>query len=212
MTTTGPRVARVALAAALAAAALARVRADEGPELLDTVPDVVQSTDYSCGCAALEAVLAYWGIGLTEKEIIEEAKVDPETGAEMEHLLEVAKKRGLKGVVRERLVLRDLAKELQKGRPVIALIQAWRADESVAWKDDWDDGHYVVVIGIDRKNVYVEDPSLEDARGEIPHAEFIERWHCWTIDGRKTHGQAILIGGREVAKRAKGPRKIERVK
>jgi hypothetical protein len=31
------------------------------PSLLEGVPDVRQSTGYTCGAAALQAVLAYWG-------------------------------------------------------------------------------------------------------------------------------------------------------
>ncbi len=207
---------RLAAAAAIIVlvASYPLARAGDEPRLLDTVPDVAQSTDYSCGCSALEAVLAYWGVALSEKEIIEEAKVDPEVGAEMEHLAAIAVKRGLKALVKEKLGLKDLLAELKKGRPVIALIQAWRDEDATgSWKDEWDAGHYVVVIGIDREFVYLEDPSLEETRGKIPHAEFVERWHCYTIDGRATTGQAILIGGRRpAADRKRGPRMIEPVK
>lgn len=39
--------------------------------------------------------------------------------------------------------------------PVIILIQAWREDDDLSpWADDWDDGHYVVVIGYDAKYFY----------------------------------------------------------
>ncbi|MDF1667491.1 MAG: peptidase C39 family protein, partial [Planctomycetota bacterium] len=146
------------------------------PKVLDGVPDVVQKTDYSCGCAALQSVLAYWGIDLSEKQITKDAKVDPNVGAELEDLAKVAIAQGCVAVLKEKWTLKDLYKELKAKRPVIVLIQAWRENKKLAWKDDWDDGHYVVVIGMDRKNVYVEDPSLEDARGKIPLKEFVERW------------------------------------
>jgi predicted double-glycine peptidase len=45
------------------------------------------------------------------------------------------------------------------------------------WENDWEAGHYVVVIGIDDRNIYVEDPSLLGSRGVIPQVEFLKRWH-----------------------------------
>jgi hypothetical protein len=39
--------------------------------------------------------------------------------------------------------------------PVIILIQAWRDEDNLTpWVDDWEDGHYVVVIGYDAQNLY----------------------------------------------------------
>lgn len=182
------------------------------PKLLDGVPDVVQKTDYSCGCAALQSVLAYWGIDLQEEQITKAAKVDPKVGAEMEDLVKVAVAQGCVAVIKEKWTLKDLYKELKAKRPIIVLIQAWRENKKRAWKDEWDDGHYVVVIGMDRKNVYVEDPSLEDARGKIPLKEFVERWHCWTRDGRKTTGQAIVVGRSKKSRKKKLLKKKPRPK
>jgi hypothetical protein len=89
----------------------------------------------------------------------------------------------------------DLERELAAGYPVIVLNQSWRADAHIPWGRDWDDGHYLVVIGLDAKFVYVEDPNLEGTRGFIPRDEFVERWHGWTIDQRQVTGQALLVHG-----------------
>ena len=48
------------------------------------------------------------------------------------------------------------------------------------WTSDWEDGHYVIVIGADEPFVYVEDPSLLGSRGVIPKQEFLDRWHDYT--------------------------------
>ncbi|MBI3272452.1 MAG: C39 family peptidase [Planctomycetes bacterium] len=165
------------------------------PLILAGVPDVRQSTDYTCGCSALVAVLGYYGFPVDEKTVTREAKVDPEVGAELEDLAAVAGRRGLKASVKEHLTLDDLAKELSEGRPILVLNQSWRTDPKLAWKDAWDDGHYLVVIGLDRETVYVEDPSLEGSRGTIPRGEFVTRWHGWTINEKQTEGQALLVSG-----------------
>jgi len=43
---------------------------------------------------------------------------------------------------------------------VIVNGQAWRDDSGIPWANEWEDGHYMVVIGLDEKNVYFEDPSI----------------------------------------------------
>lgn len=60
-------------------------------------------------------------------------------------------------------------------------------------QDDWDDGHYVVVIGFDRTRVYFEEPSLDGRRGWLSHQELLDRWHCWTLGGEKAQHQAMLF-------------------
>jgi len=182
------------------------------PPLLDGVPDVVQATDFTCGPSALVAVLAYYGVAAEEGAVTREARTDPEIGAELEDLAEVARRRGLEADVREGLGLADLARELKAGRPVIVLNQSWREDLGVPWGREWDSGHYLVVIGMDPDNVYVEDPALDGARGFIPCGEFVERWHDWTIDKRKAWGQALLVYGRPPAPGPRTVRRFERVR
>jgi predicted double-glycine peptidase len=73
---------------------------------------------------------------------------------------------------------------------VICAIQAWSDAEvpGFSWAKAWEDGHYVIVLGLDAKNVYVEDPSLLGSRGMIPRAEFVERWHDY--EGKPPYDKA----------------------
>ena len=77
------------------------------------------------------------------------------------------------------LTLTDLEQFNANGTPVIIAGQAWRdpEEENRSWDTLWDDGHYMVVIGLDKDNVYFEDPSLLGSRGYIPRQEFLSRWH-----------------------------------
>ncbi len=43
-----------------------------------------------------------------------------------------------------------------------------------AWTDDQNDGHYMVVIGVDNENVYFEDPAVLGSRGYISNQEFLD--------------------------------------
>jgi uncharacterized protein len=154
------------------------------PLLLRGVPDVRQSTVYSCGASALQAVLMYYGLEEREDELMKECRTTEALGTRPEGIIAAARARGLHATLKEGLDLNALEAALKEGVPVICAIQAW-ADSEVSgfsWAKAWEDGHYVIVIGLDADSVYVEDPSLLGSRGEIPRAEFLERWHDYVGD------------------------------
>lgn len=177
-------------------------RPHQGPEpgtkLLPLV-DVRQSTSYSCGAGAMQAVMMYYGDEYMEGDLIQEMGTSPEAGTTPTAMANFAREAGYNAEIREGLTLRDLEKAVQADIPVTVAIQAWRDTslEQQPWKDRWDDGHYVVVMGLDKNNVYVEDPSLLGSRGVIPRAEFEERWHDVEGDGRKYFGLGIYITDEE---------------
>jgi uncharacterized protein len=146
--------------------------------LLERVPDVQQSTDFSCGAAALQAVLGYWGIYAQEQTLMHALHTNEISGTTPESIIGVAREMGLEAYSRENLDLASLEEAVHR-IPVICAIQAWPISRPAkfTWNTCWEEGHYVIVIGIDKQNVYVEDPSLFGTRGVIPREEFLERWH-----------------------------------
>jgi len=154
-------------------------------------------------------VLSYWNIDKPEGELIGLLGSRETSGTEPEPIAKVAKALGLKAAIRENLTLKDLTDSLDRGVPVIVAIQAWleALPKDFNWKDNWEDGHYVAVIGVDEKNVYVEDPVLLGTRGVIPVQEFLDRWHDYSGEppldttDRKWIGLGIFIeGGRAAAR------------
>lgn len=179
------------------------------PLPFEAVPDVRQSTGYTCGAAALQAVLSYWGIEEREDRLAARLHSTPEAGTHPLDLLRVAREFGLTADLREGLELSDLERATAEGLSVIVDLQAWRERSDVPWSETWDDGHYMVLLGLDAANLYFEDPSLLGARGVIPRAEFVERWHDYEgaepLDptDRKYVHMAIFLGG---ARPAPAPR------
>ncbi len=151
--------------------------ASASPSPFDAVPDVRQSTDYTCGAAALQAVLSYWGTDEREDRLAARLKSTPEAGTHPLDILRVAREFGLSAELREGLDLADLERALAGGTTVIVDLQAWRERADISWTETWDDGHYMVLLAMDAANLYFEDPSLLGARGKIPRAEFVDRWH-----------------------------------
>jgi predicted double-glycine peptidase len=165
------------------------------PADLLPVPDTRQCTDYSCGASALQAVLMYWGIEYREDELMSRLHTDPENGTNPKEIVRVAGEEGLKAQLRENVSLNDVRSSIDKGNPVIIDCQAWREGDDLQkpWRDIWDSGHYMVVVGMDDKNVYFEDPSILGSVGWIARPEFEERWH--DIDDHAYDHGAIFIEG-----------------
>jgi predicted double-glycine peptidase len=166
-----------------------------GVQLLP-VPDVRQSTVYSCGASAIQAVLMYYGEELREDELMRRMATDYDNGTTPGAMAALAKELGYQVELLEDLTLADLEKAVAKGIPVIVAAQAWRETTEPGWKDRWDDGHYLVVIGLDHDNIYFEDPSILGSRGVIPRPEFQQRWHDVEGDGRRYQGLGLLIFGK----------------
>jgi predicted double-glycine peptidase len=138
-----------------------------------------QSTEYSCGASALQAVLSYWGRDVDEEELIKLLHTTPETGTYPEDIVRVALSLGFDAEVKENLSLDELEQATAKGIPVIILGQAWRSrkESDMAVTEDWANGHYAVVLAVDQDYVYFEDPYLRMGKGFIPRAAFEDHWH-----------------------------------
>jgi predicted double-glycine peptidase len=166
------------------------------PRNLIRVPTVRQSTNYTCGVAALMSVLQYWGVEYREDALKEElgAKFcNPDLGTNHLRILEFAKEQGFEAIKHLNLGLDNLKKMIDLGKPVMIALQAWAEDpQTVNWKEDYEDGHYVVVIGYDDQNVFFMDPSTLGNYVYVPTQEFLDRWHDEDGDEGKT--KVIQLG------------------
>ena len=97
-------------------------------------------------------VLDFYGVSKTEKDLVKLSGATRERGIEAPALLQVAKKFGFKGFIKDYAAFKDIKKYLKRNVPVIV---------------DWfsvDDGHYSVVVGMDKKFIYLNDPELGKVR------------------------------------------------
>ena len=162
------------------------------------VPDVRQATTYTCSASALQAVLGYYGIEMREDELATELGVTEADGAPPEAIVRVAAAHGLIAAKREHMTIEDLAAEVAKGHAVIVELQAWSEAPRASWVDDWDDGHYAIVVAVDGDQIVLEDPSVLGSRAVLTRKELDERWH--DIDGGyKNIRTGIVFGGKPPA-------------
>jgi hypothetical protein len=117
----------------------------------------------------------------------------------------VARHYGLAATLREYVPLTALRRALAHGETVILNLQAWRDPHStLPWSQDWEDGHYVVLVGMDSRQAYVMDPSTSATYAYLPLTELVARWHDYNSRQgfrREYHHAAIFIHGDRPATR-----------
>jgi predicted double-glycine peptidase len=140
-------------------------------------PNFRQIFTYDCGSNATQMIMSYLGVDKREEVIMKELGTTEENGTPISAILKYFDENKVKYKVRSEMSFDDLKRNIDRNNPTLVIIQAW-ADEpnKVDWRKDTIDGHYVIAIGYDQKNVYFEDPS-SSKRTYIPIEEFMNRWH-----------------------------------
>jgi predicted double-glycine peptidase len=146
------------------------------------VPLIRQSTDYTCGVAALQALLAYYGQDVREDLLSKALHAQHKSGTRYKNIANYAQQHGLSVKIWKEMSVDELRQSLKAGHPVLCLIQAW-PDKKTDFALDWDDGHYVVAVGFDDQKFVFMDPSTAGHYTYIPVEEFFQRWH--DLDGKE---------------------------
>jgi predicted double-glycine peptidase len=149
---------------------------------------VRQRRGFSCGAAVTLTVLRYWShekyIGVEEDALYPALKTTDARGTEPEPMAALLKLNGLDADYRYGEVsIADLERAVDARQPPILDLQAWR-DHDAPWRETWDAGHYVVMVGYDDERVFFADPSTTTPHGYVflPRGELEERWHDLTGD------------------------------
>jgi predicted double-glycine peptidase len=169
------------------AAALPVLRATgigRGAPRLLPVPLISQATSWTCGPASLMAALIYFGVFDDPESRLDAALgATPERGVDPQRIAAGARAFGLGAEIRTGLTLNDLADELARGSVVILDLQAWSSRPGAHASDGWEDGHYVVLVGLDGERVYAMDPSVRTGYAYLARDDLLRRWHDYAARG-----------------------------
>lgn len=131
-----------------------------------TLPFKKQHTEYSCGPASLEMVLAFLGDKKSEKFLIKKAHTNEETGTKHKWMIETSVNEGFYCHVNSYSTIYEIKHFLLLGYPVI--VDYTEPSEDI--------GHYAVIIGYKNGNLIMNDP-WNGKDFIISEDEFLERWH-----------------------------------
>lgn len=165
------------------------------------LPDTEQCTGYTCGPSCVQAVCTYYGVGTSdETEYTRIMHVRSSVGAHPHNVIAALRYYGLRWRERWPMSLDKLRGYLDRRIPVLLMIQAWPSPRKLhsarfrrggGYASEWNEGHWVVAIGHDRRYIYLEDPSLVGSRGYLADDELLRRWHDVGPGWRpKSRGQA----------------------
>ena len=157
------------------------------------LPDLIQTYIWDCGPKALQAVFAYFGIHAREEDIMEVAGTT-ETGTPISGFKKAVKKYGL-NCKAGKMTVEKVKNYIDRGIPVILLLQAWTIKDNVDWRKNWDDGHYVVAVGYTARKIIFEDPWVL-SRSYLTYEELGERWHD-RIGKRRYYNFGMAIYGKK---------------
>lgn len=157
-----------------------------------------QTYDYDCGAKALQTVMAYYGIDAREDDLIKDLQTSKK-GTRPVNMRRVAQKYGFKVKSGTGWTLEDIKWYINAGTPVIVLLQAWaeRFMTLEDWGQDYDNGHYAVVIDNKNEVVVFEDPA-SFRRTWLAESEFMLRWHDRDPQtGRRVERFGMVLLGKE---------------
>jgi predicted double-glycine peptidase len=177
------------------------LKAAPPPRLLP-VPLISQAHPWTCGAAALMATLLYFRVyDDAESRLDDELEATPEGGTRVTNIVAVARRFGLEAEARTALTVDDLASDMARGDVVIVALQAWATHAVSDWRADWEDGHYVVIVGLTDERVYVMDPSVRTGYGYLTRAQFLARWHDYDLE----NGRRVVYDRLGIAIRGRTP-------
>jgi ABC-type bacteriocin/lantibiotic exporter with double-glycine peptidase domain len=173
------------------------------PRNLIRVPSVKQRTDFSCGNAATLAVLRYWRwdrfANVDEAALYAPLETSHAKGTEPQPITSFLNAAG--GITAEYrhgdVTVGDLERAVDLLEPPIVDLQAWR-DDDTPWRDVWDAGHYLVMVGYDDERLFFMDPCTmtPGAYAYLPRAELADRWHDLSGDhNERIERMAIFVRG-----------------
>lgn len=142
-----------------------------------------------CGPAVIKMVLEFYGIKKTETELAKIAGTNKKTGTEVPQVGKTLKYFGLKTKTKTNAKYADLLAYLKRDIPVII---GWYSRGKKEDSDDTTaDGHYSVVIGLDKKFIYLQDPEIGKMR-KIKKEDFLIVWLDYYGEYPKTKKDIFL--------------------
>jgi ABC-type bacteriocin/lantibiotic exporter with double-glycine peptidase domain len=116
-----------------------------------------------CGPACLKMVFQYYDVHTTEAAVAKAGNATRALGVGLAGMKKAAKHFGFTLKAKDHATFSDIQKMLKKGIPPI-----------VDWFSETD-GHYSVVVGLDAKNIYLQDPEW----GKVHPVNRQDFYRCW---------------------------------
>lgn len=146
-------------------------------KLIKNFPLIQQSYNYDCGPTCIQMILKFNDIILSKTDIIKQINPDniKEDGVHPKEIVNFLKKYNIKSKIRKNQTIEDLKHLIDDNKPVICVLQAY-GSKMQNYKNNYDNGHYVILIGYDKNKLIFADPSSKDYV-YLTYTQMNNRWH-----------------------------------
>jgi len=155
------------------------------------VPLCYQETEYTCGVACTQSLLARYGVHYSQSDLMEILGSRPFAGTDPQKILHFLGLLGFAGYMAENLSIDDLMGHIDSGAVPMLSLQAWKGDP-IPYREDWRDPHYVLACGYREGAVLLMDPYTLGNYAYLSFSDLSERWHVTDFSGVR-HERAALI-------------------
>lgn len=138
------------------------------------IPISRQEKNYTCGVAVVKSIFEYFETKISEEKLAKILKSTNKEGTNHNAIYNLIKKVCYCEQLKY-LNNKDIEKSINMNHPIIVLLQAWN-DKSKKYDNEWNSGHYAIIIGFDNDKFYFMDPS-STKYAFIKKDEFVKRWH-----------------------------------
>lgn len=146
-----------------------------------------QTKPFWCGPAAVQMLLAYYGIHQAQGELAQVLKTTLKEGTTLSniqnYLQTLAFQSHYKIFENQELALSSLKARIENESPVITLLNRLIYDqetslmnESVDWESDTFSNHFVVVNAVNEHQIFFKDPHKLMGAMSLPIETFLEAW------------------------------------
>lgn len=142
-----------------------------------------------CGPASLKMVLDYYGVKKSEKELARLCGRNARLGINAAAVKKAANYCGFSVKVKNNASLSDIKEWLRKDVPVI--VDWFTRGRSDYGDSEVADGHYSIVVGLDKNNIYLQDPEIGGPR-KIKRDDFMRVWFDFKGDRITTWKDMII--------------------
>jgi len=156
------------------------------------VPLCYQETEYTCGIACVQSLLARYGIIYRQSALADILHSQPILGTDANTIIYFMELLGLNADMIDNMEINDIKDYIDSGIAPMLLIQAWPDDE-IEYQYDWKDAHYIIVCGYYDNGIYAMDPYTLGNYTYLPFRDLLKRWHVVDKSGVRHLNSGLII-------------------
>jgi hypothetical protein len=158
-------------------------------------------TNDSGAAAGFMLVRAYFNEAISPASYYDHTGQSAGDGLSFTQIMNVLGVNGVPVELRSNLKLADLSLILFSGRPVIAPIQQSVLYQAGLAPDVYNGAYYIVVVGMDVKQVFIHDPLRQDSSGQAQSVSWLTFYQAWSQ--AQGYVRAVLVPRQQLIRRVR---------